>query len=254
MTARAAALASGAVRYFSGRPCVQGHLTERYAKDGCCVACKHIRRAAEEHANPEKTRQRQKASRERHKDSIRLRQKAARQTPEARARERSWAEKNRAKRQEQARERYKDRPDLREKTKLWRKANPERAKEIRRACYERRMKRPEVRVTVAVSIGVRRFLKTGGKRGRKTFDVLPYTPEQLVKHLERRFAPGMTWENYGDWHIDHIVPISVFNFETVEHVDFHRAWALSNLQPLWATENQSKRARIDAPFQPSLAL
>jgi hypothetical protein len=175
-------------------------------------------------------------------------------TPETRARERAWAEKNRAKRQEQARGRYKANPDIKEKTKLWREANPERVKAIRRACYDKRMQRPAVKVTVAVTTGIRRFLKSDGKRGRRTFDCLPYTPEQLVAHLERRFAPGMSWANYGQWHIDHIVPISAFNFETVEHVDFQRAWALSNLQPLWASENQSKRARIDAPFQPSLAL
>jgi hypothetical protein len=254
MSVRAAALAVGAVRYFSGRPCVRGHLADRYTKTGSCVVCKDAGRAEFERADPERTKARRAASRERHKDSISARSRVARATPESRAKQRAWAEKNRAKRQTQARERYKEKPELREKTKLWREANPERAKAIRKASYEKRMRRPDVKVTVAVANGVRRFLKSDGKRGRRTFDCLPYTPEQLVLHLERRFAPGMSWDNYGQWHIDHVVPISAFNFETVEHVDFQRAWALSNLQPLWAAENQSKRARLDVPFQPSLAL
>ena len=254
ITARAAALADGAVRYFSGRECVRGHLAERYTRTGSCVICKDADRTAAEKADPERTNARMRASRERHKDSLKERQKLERATPKYRARQRAWAEKNKTKRQTQARERYKDKPELREKTRAWREANPDRVKAIRRACYEKRMQRPAVKATVAVTTGIRRFLKSDGKRGRRTFDCLPYTPEQLVIHLERRFASGMSWANYGQWHIDHIVPISAFNFETVEHVDFQRAWALSNLQPLWARDNLCKGARIDAPFQPSLAL
>lgn len=75
-------------------------------------------------------------------------------------------------------------------------------------------------------------------------------------HLERQFLPGMTWENHGrfGWHIDHIIPLSAFNFETPDHIDFKRAWALSNLQPLWWQDNLKKRAKIEGAFQPSLAI
>jgi len=62
----------------------------------------------------------------------------------------------------------------------------------------------------------------------------------------------MTWDNYGKWHIDHIVPIKVHNFSKVEDEDFKRCWALKNLQPLWGYENISKGAKIESHFQPML--
>ena len=58
----------------------------------------------------------------------------------------------------------------------------------------------------------------------------------------------------GEWHIDHIIPKSVFNFTKPEHEDFKRCWALKNLQPLWAEENISKFNKLDKHFQPTLAL
>jgi hypothetical protein len=64
----------------------------------------------------------------------------------------------------------------------------------------------------------------------------------------------MTWENYGEWHVDHIVPVSAHNFETTEDIDFKKCWDLSNLQPLWATDNMRKNAKLLKPFQPSFAM
>ena len=75
-----------------------------------------------------------------------------------------------------------------------------------------------------------------------------------MAHLEVRFQPGMSWDNYGEWHIDHIVPLAAFNYETPDDLDFGRAWALENLQPLWAKENIRKWCRLERPFQPSLRL
>jgi 5-methylcytosine-specific restriction endonuclease McrA len=66
----------------------------------------------------------------------------------------------------------------------------------------------------------------------------------------------MSWENYGKftWHIDHIIPVAVFNFSSFKDLDFKRCWALSNLQPLEAKKNHSKGCRVSKPFQPSLIL
>jgi hypothetical protein len=79
-----------------------------------------------------------------------------------------------------------------------------------------------------------------------------YTLKDLKKYLEKSFLPGMSWENYGQWHVDHRVPLSVFNFEKPEDNDFKRCWALSNLQPLWSIENIKKNNKLDKHFQPSL--
>ena len=80
-----------------------------------------------------------------------------------------------------------------------------------------------------------------------------YTLEDLIKHLDKQFTKenGYTWKNYGEWHIDHKIPISIFNFEKPEDIDFKRCWSLDNLQPLWATENIIKSNKIEGHFQPS---
>ena len=62
-----------------------------------------------------------------------------------------------------------------------------------------------------------------------------------MAHLEKQFASGMTWKNYGEWHIDHIVPQASFNITSSDCDDFRALWALSNLRPLWAAENIRKK-------------
>jgi hypothetical protein len=62
------------------------------------------------------------------------------------------------------------------------------------------------------------------------------------------------WKNYGEWHVDHKIPQSAFNFETPEDIDFKKCWALKNIQPMWAKENIIKSNRINKPFQPSLRI
>lgn len=143
----------------------------------------------------------------------------------------------------------------RETRAVWRAANPEIVKAKARRQYEKLKSDPSHRVNSAVSRAIRASLPRGEKARRKTFDLLGYSKQDLMAHLERQFLPGMSWENYGidGWHIDHIIPKSIFNITSVEDLDFKRAWALSNLQPLWAKDNQIKHATYKQPFQPSLA-
>lgn len=82
-----------------------------------------------------------------------------------------------------------------------------------------------------------------GKSGKKWSDILGYTPTDLKSHLERQFIAGMTWANYGEWHIDHIVPIGSFSFSSVDDADFKAAFAITNLRPLWAKDNAKKHAK-----------
>ena len=66
--------------------------------------------------------------------------------------------------------------------------------------------------------------------------------EELKRHLESQFQPGMTWDNYGryGWHIDHIKALSKFNLTDPE--EFREACHYTNLQPLWAEDNLRKGA------------
>jgi hypothetical protein len=78
---------------------------------------------------------------------------------------------------------------------------------------------------------------------RSTFEILGYTLEELMAHLEKQFTEGMSWENYGEWHVDHKIPMARFNFTSVEDPEFKLCWCLENLQPLWGPDNLSKGAR-----------
>ena len=86
---------------------------------------------------------------------------------------------------------------------------------------------------------IRRSLGTD-KNGAKWEEVVGYSLDELKSHLEKQFQPGMTWDNYGKWHIDHIKPISSFNINGINSDDFKKCWSLNNLQPLWAKDNLQK--------------
>ena len=64
----------------------------------------------------------------------------------------------------------------------------------------------------------------------------------LWQHLERQFQSGMTKENYGKWHVDHIIPCASFDFSDPEQQK--KCFHYTNLQPLWAHENYSKGIKI----------
>lgn len=80
---------------------------------------------------------------------------------------------------------------------------------------------------------------------KRTFEILPYTPHELKKHLEKQFDSTMNWENYGKWHVDHIVPISQFTYESEDDIGFQQCWDLSNLRPMWGKNNCSKNNKLN---------
>lgn len=78
------------------------------------------------------------------------------------------------------------------------------------------------------------------KKTSTTIELLKYSPKELKQRIECQFKEGMSWDNYGKWHVDHKKPISLFNKNTSPHI----VNALSNLQPLWAKDNLSKGKRL----------
>lgn len=140
-------------------------------------------------------------------------------------------------------------------TKEYRMSHKDKMKSYDNEYMRNRRKEPKHHLNSTVSIGIRECIRKGIKAHRRWELLVGYTVTQLKKHLEKQFKPGMTWGNYGTyWHIDHKIPIAAFNFTCPEDIDFKRCWALSNLRPLWKYENISKGAKVDRPFQPSLAI
>ena len=117
----------------------------------------------------------------------------------------------------------------------------------------KRRSNPKVRFEGVISRRVAEALN-GSKARRRVFALLGYSAQELRDHIESLFLPGLSWGNYGSaWHLDHKIPLVAHNYTSADHLDFRRAWALSNLQPLWASDNISKGARLTEPFQPSFA-
>ena len=106
---------------------------------------------------------------------------------------------------------------------------------------------PKGRINDAVSTGIGFALKNN-KNGKHWENIVGYTLKELMDHLENQFESWMLWSNYGrkkgDWSIDHILPISSFNFSSYEDEEFKECWSLSNLRPLDHIENMKKHAKI----------
>lgn len=135
----------------------------------------------------------------------------------------------------------------------WNKEHKEQ-NNIHKRNYQKKQREtnPQYRVNRNISKAIWYSL-VGTKNELHWENLVGYTLKDLTNHLEKQFTNGMTWENYGKWHIDHKIPKNVFNFTTHRDIDFNRCWALSNLQPMWASENMSKGAKLEKDFQPSLA-
>jgi len=69
-----------------------------------------------------------------------------------------------------------------------------------------------------------------------------------------QFRPGMSWENYGEWHIDHRVPIAAFKFSSPLDPGFRACWRLTNLRPLWRVDNQIKSAKCTPGYAEALTI
>jgi hypothetical protein len=93
-----------------------------------------------------------------------------------------------------------------------------------------------------------RLYKTveGNSKSASTLELVGCTLEYLKNHLESQFTDGMSWDNYGKygWHIDHIIPCA--SFDLTDPAQQRECFHFSNLQPLWAKDNWSKGAKLEA--------
>jgi len=105
---------------------------------------------------------------------------------------------------------------------------------------------PMVRLSARFRLGIRGVI-SGRNKKSSVWEYLSFTPEELMSQFESQFTErnGLSWDNMGEWHIDHIRPVASFNFDSTEHPDFKKCWALNNLQPLWAVDNMSKGNKWD---------
>jgi len=119
-------------------------------------------------------------------------------------------------------------------TKKWRDENKEL---LSQRIKERKTTDPvyklvdSIRTLIWISIKKMGFDKNG-----RTEDILGCNFDLFMKHIEEQFKEGMTWENHGQWHLDHKKPISWAKSEEEVYELNH----YTNFQPLWASENLTK--------------
>jgi len=172
----------------------------------------------------------------------------------SRDRNRYW--QNREKRLPQMRKyHHANRERLNAYIKQWHYDNHDKDLEWKRRWWKTKSKDARFRLIESIRISIIHSLH--GIKRTSIRKLLGYTYEALVVHIEKQFADGMSWSNYGNksgqWSVDHRIPVSAFNFEKESDTDFKKCWALPNLRPMWHIENLKKGSKIDGHFQPSFA-
>jgi len=147
--------------------------------------------------------------------------------------------------------------ELKNKTRqIWRKKNPER---VHRSDKRNRQKRKlngkhrayrnkryrnddHFRLRIILASRLTKALKSNGvQKTTSTMKLCGCSLDKLQQHLESQFTDGMSWENKGEWHIDHIKPCAAFDLTDVE--EQKKCFHFTNLQPLWALDNIRKGAK-----------
>jgi len=169
-----------------------------------------------------------------------------------RERAKEWAQANAERtRERKLRWSRENRALLNERNRKRRKMDIEASRNYNNTYFTKRRLDPVYRLQSSMSGGIGRSLKDG-KSGRHWEHLVGYSIEDLKNHLESQFTKGMNWGNYGKhgWHIDHIRPVSDFNFVSPDDPDFKVCWSLWNLQPMWGKKNMSKGSKCEAPPLP----
>ena len=130
----------------------------------------------------------------------------------------------------------------RAKQKNWVTSNHEYQSDYMRD-YQKRRKAadPTFRWVAQIRCRLRRILIDTGSH-QPTLDLLGCTGQEWRDHLESQFTDGMSWDNYGEWHVDHIIPVSAFDQNKLDERAI--CWHYSNTQPLWAADNMAKGKTI----------
>lgn len=215
---RSVSVSRGLPKYFTGLPCAHGHVSARHTKSKICCGCTK-RRNAEKH--------------KKHGDAHNERRRVRYASSEA------------------------IKGALRQSSTRYYRENLDAAKAARRSYYEKNKQhliaaqaeyaraRSEVDHLYRMRTRLRTLVKSALKRraskaSKSTVVLLGASIQTALAHIEGLFLAGMSWENHGEWHIDHITPLASAKNED----ELTRLCHYKNLQPLWAKDNLSKGKKM----------
>jgi hypothetical protein len=115
--------------------------------------------------------------------------------------------------------------------------------EFRRSKIDRQMQRRQTRLD-RIADRIRDAIKNNkALHGFESY--VYYSVADFKRHFQKQFTKGMSWEAFNDGriHIDHIVPVCDFKYESMDDKEWQSCWCLSNMRPVWAEENRRKHNR-----------
>lgn len=272
---REEAIKKGLTRYFTGVPCINGHVSERSTADRNCRACVNEKRRKKTQF---------KVDFHKYRPDFKLicygcKKEIIREGQKARNgafycsisdtyKERNYCSKRcqkvwyteSGKRSVSDKRRYQNDPEYRKKVaeagKLYRLNNPEKYNEQKRNyvdknrdkvnAYKRKYgqfrRDTDFQFRLQQALRKRLWGALGGRhKSANTIKLLGAEIPEVALHLEKQFKEGMSWENYNfeGWHVDHIRPCESFDFLDYEQQFVCFNWR--NLQPIWGKENMSKQ-------------
>lgn len=155
----------------------------------------------------------------------------------------NWRKNNPDKVKESSkRQRIKDknRPEIKIKrdaiSKIWKTNNPDHQKEYAKKQY---YENPSYRIARICRSRITQGLKNqNADKISKSLNLLGCTANFYKKYLENKFQKGMTWDNQGEWEIDHVIPVASFNL--INEEEQYKCFNYKNTQPLWKIDNRKK--------------
>ena len=129
-----------------------------------------------------------------------------------------------------------------EKAKLYKRRNKEKIRTQKKSLHKRNTAKNSL-YSLTLNLRSRTYLaftNLGYTKRAKTNDILGADWLTVKSHLESLFYGDMSWDNYGDWHVDHIYPIAIAESES----HLMGLCNYQNLQPLWAVDNLEKSDKL----------
>jgi ATP-dependent 26S proteasome regulatory subunit len=124
----------------------------------------------------------------------------------------------------------------RERERIYKKINNEKVQVYKKTKYN-----TDINYKLAQVLRTR-MRKAVKNNSNSSIDLIGISIDGLILYLESKMKDDMTWENYGKWQIDHIIPCSFFDLTDPKQKQ--QCFHYTNLQPLWAKENRSKGNKI----------
>ena len=224
----------GLKTYFTGKPCPRGEIAPRYTSAGACScrACTDYRNnstiEAKQRWHQENKAERQAKGKQWREENAKLKK----------AQDRAYYLANKEKVKAQALAWSRANPDKRKAIcQKWADGNPEAVRDSRNNFYRNNYgSNPQYTLAIRFRTDMRVSLKAVAKGCQpSSVELLGTSWTAAADHLAALFETGMSWENYGKWHVDHVRPCASFDQASPEQ----RAvcWNWRNLQPMWARDN-----------------